>query len=149
MAGPEQNIPFPKIELRHLGGAFSRAPGGIDAVSGRHGAFAAHIVGMMTPETAAVTPQITKALLAALAPAAAGGHQVNFAASDARACDIWGPEVFGRLASIKTAYDPDNVFRGPLSFVAQTPAWRRPGRPNAFKPQSRAGSGCAPSSADP
>lgn len=127
VGGPQQNIPFPKIELRHLGGAFGRAPGGIDAVSGRHGAFAAHVVGMLTPETAAVTPQITEALLGALAPAAAGGQQVNFARPEARATDVWGPEVLGRLSGIKAAYDPGNVFRGPLSFSAPIPAQSTPG----------------------
>jgi FAD/FMN-containing dehydrogenase len=120
VVGPERNVPVPKVEIRHLGGALARARGGMDAVSGRHGAWAAHIVGIVTPELAEVTPHVLTAIDAALAPAAAGGGQVNFS-DHLPATDVWGPEALSRLMAVKQAYDPANRFRGPLNFAPALP----------------------------
>ena len=117
VAGPGHDIPFPKIEIRHLGGALGHAPAGIDAVSGRHGAFVAHFVGVVTPQTAQLVPALNAAIVAAFEPAAAGGQQVNFAAHDVAGVDVWGTQVFSRLVAIKAGYDPTNLLRGPIAFI--------------------------------
>jgi FAD/FMN-containing dehydrogenase len=120
VVGPDQNVPVAKLEIRHLGGALARARGGMDAVSGRHGAWVTHTAAIMTPELVDVTPHVLAAIDAALAPAAAGGGQVNFS-DHLPATDVWGPEALTRLMAVKQAYDPANRFRGPLNFAPALP----------------------------
>ena len=104
------------IEVRQLGGALAREPAVPNAV-GHRGAVATLYVTAYPHPTgpSASDGAAERALLADLAPWSDGGALVNFLAgahvstADVRAA--YEPDLWDRLVEIKTAWDPDNVFR--------------------------------------
>ena len=102
--------------MRLLGGALARPPAVPNAV-GHRGAAATvyttahpHPTGPSTADTAA-----EQALLDDLGPWSDGGALVNFlagahvSAADVRAA--YGTATWARLTTVKTTWDPENVFR--------------------------------------
>jgi FAD/FMN-containing dehydrogenase len=104
------------VELRLLGGALAREPAVPDAVGHRRGAATVYTAAYPHPtgptEADAVAEQ---ALLDDLAPWSDGGALVNFLAGPrVRPADVragYETDRWERLVEIKTAWDPDNVFR--------------------------------------
>ncbi len=98
--------------VRSLGGAFARVPS--DATAFAHRTAEAMIVGaVLLPETA-TEKEVDAALTPWRAVAGLGtGCYVNFqgSASDEDVAAAYPPATRARLATVKRAYDPDNVFR--------------------------------------
>lgn len=112
-AGPD--VPF-VIEVRQLGGALGREPETPNAVGHRGGAYTVYVTAYPHPGgPSASDGTAEQALLTDLAAWSDGGALVNFlagahvTADDVRAA--YEPDIWARLVGIKTAWDPDNVFR--------------------------------------
>lgn len=109
-AGPEAGAPF-VTELRHFGGAYARPPKVGNCVGGRDAAFSLFTGAVPEP----VSLRRRDDLLAGLRPWSTGGTNLNFAGVEdtdlARVRTAYAPADFDRLRTIKTRYDPDNVFR--------------------------------------
>ncbi|PVZ08173.1 FAD-binding oxidoreductase [Actinomycetospora cinnamomea] len=112
-AGPDASF---GVELRQLGGALAREPAVPNAVGHRHGAVTVYTTAYPHPAgSRASDGAAEQALLDDLAPWSDGGALVNFLAgphvtpADVRAA--YEPELWTRLAEIKTRWDPGNVFR--------------------------------------
>jgi FAD binding domain/Berberine and berberine like len=114
-AGPDSDSPLINVELRHLGGALSRAPERPNAVAGRTAAFHVFTVGIGGPDAAAALQANEDKLTGSLEPWAATESAPNyFSVRDARAGRIrsaYAPATYQRLAAIKRAWDPENIFR--------------------------------------
>ena len=100
------------LALRSLGGAVARVPADATAFAHRD-AEVMLVAGMVLPADA--TPGQAGEALARWAPLAAqgSGAYVNFlgSASEADVAAVYPPATYQRLAAVKKAYDPQNVFR--------------------------------------
>lgn len=100
------------VELRHTGGALGRPGSAPSALTRRDGEFVlfAGGAGERAPVVAAVTD-----LMAAVTPWGTGGICVNFQAGPDVTAEQWGTgfrtEDLDRLAAIKRAVDPTDMFR--------------------------------------
>ncbi|MFD4234459.1 FAD-binding oxidoreductase [Streptomyces sp. McG3] len=93
------------VEVRHLGGALSRPAEVPNAVGVREGAYT---LSTLSP------PGSPDVVLGAMEPWSTGRRYLNFlAGADTAdsAAECYDAETFGRLARIKAAVDPDNLFR--------------------------------------
>jgi FAD/FMN-containing dehydrogenase len=115
LAHARPDTPF-LIEVRQLGGALAREPAVPNAVGHRGAAATVYVTAYPHPTGPSATDgSAERALLADLAPWSDGGALVNFLAgahvspADVRAA--YEPDIWARLVEIKTAWDPDNVFR--------------------------------------
>lgn len=112
VAGPEADVPFSVVEIRHLGGALARP--GADAVSGRDAGYGLLVVSVPVPELfETVVPAATRQAVMAMAPWASGGFQPNFIGSlnAPWAWDrAWPDDVRARLGAVHRDYDPAGVF---------------------------------------
>ena len=102
------------IIFRHAG-AVSRVPEDATAVSGRAAPYMAHPIACWAePSETAYEMEWVRHFTDACAPAATGGVYLNFEPgteeSDVRAG--YGAQKYARLAALKQAWDPENVFRG-------------------------------------
>ena len=102
------------ILFRHAG-AVSRVPENATAVSGRDAPYMAHPIACWAePSETAYEMEWVRHFTDACAPAATGGVYLNFEPgteeSDVRAG--YGAQKYARLAALKQAWDPENVFRG-------------------------------------
>ncbi|MFI5913580.1 FAD-binding oxidoreductase [Dactylosporangium sp. NPDC051541] len=108
-AGPDVDIPVPIVEVRHLGGAFSRPPAVPNAVSGRGAEYLLFAIGLGVPE---LVPAVDATINRILAVDATPGGLINFsgaAGPDALLAN-WSPADRDRLLRVKAEYDPANVF---------------------------------------
>ena len=108
-------LPTPHCEvfLAQMGGAISRVPAGDTAYVGREIPFLMNIHGRWEdPAEDDAGVGWTRGLFDALTPHAAGTAYVNFMPQDesARVPAAYG-ENYERLREVKTAWDPENVFR--------------------------------------
>ena len=109
--GPDSGSQLISAEIRHCGGALSRAAEGAGALAKLPGEFLAFGVGIV-PVPEAVEP--SKAWLGAFTEALApydGGHYLNFCEEPVEATTAFPSETVQRLCEVKDRYDPDNVFR--------------------------------------
>ncbi len=102
------------LELRHLGGALTRPPAAGNAVGHRDAEFSVFTTAYPGPgfaDAAGLQAELHRRLL----PWSGGRMLYNFAASpDGQAADArraFDEPGFTRLASVKTAWDPGNMFR--------------------------------------
>jgi hypothetical protein len=102
--------------VRQLGGALGRQPAVPNAVAHRGAVATLYVTAYPHPTgPSASDGAAERTLLADLAPWSDGGALVNFLAgahvstADVRAA--YEPDLWDRLVEIKTAWDPDNVFR--------------------------------------
>jgi FAD/FMN-containing dehydrogenase len=98
------------VELRHCGGAFSRAPEGAGALATLPGSFLAFGVGIVpVPEAMAPTQGWLGAFRAAVEPYGAGNY-LNFCDDPIDLETAFGAETVARLREVKDRYDPENLF---------------------------------------
>jgi FAD/FMN-containing dehydrogenase len=108
--GPGSGAQLASAELRHGGGALSRAPRDAGALATLPGSFIAVGVGFV-PEPEAMAPNRAwlGAFKAALEPYDAGRY-FNFVEESFDITKIFPPEVLVRLREVKQRYDPENLF---------------------------------------
>ncbi len=108
-------IPGAEVGFLHLGGALNEHPDDDGAVGNRDARFAVGAFGMWEPgePDAEKLRQWIRDAGTALRAFSTGGNYVNFQTADEgteRIRAMYGAN-YDRLAEIKRAYDPDNVFR--------------------------------------
>ncbi|MEV4615223.1 FAD-binding oxidoreductase [Kitasatospora sp. NPDC049258] len=114
LAGPAADAPV-ILELRHHGGAYARGPRVANAVGGRDAGYMLFSTFLLEFAPLAAVREVHAVLHDKLAPWSTGGSFVNFLGIDdttpelVRAC--YPPEDYRRLAALKAAYDPGNLFR--------------------------------------
>jgi FAD/FMN-containing dehydrogenase len=108
--GPGSGSQLVSVELRHCGGALSRAPEGGGALATLPGSFLAFGVGIVpVPEAMAPTRGWLGAFKSAMEPYAAGAY-LNFCDDPTDLETAFPAETVGRLREVKDQYDPDNIF---------------------------------------
>ena len=110
MAGPNSTSTLLMNELRQLGGALSRphpGAGALPMLDGRFLLFGGGIAA--TPEMAAAGQRDAQALVDALAPFASTRQYLNFVEHSTDTSAGYDPVTWGRLVTVKSAYDPDAV----------------------------------------
>ncbi|MEU7814753.1 FAD-binding protein [Pseudonocardia sp. NPDC049154] len=113
------------LELRHLGGALARPPAVSNAV-GHRDAYYNLFTSAYPGQTFADAVGLQTALYERLLPWTGGRALYNFAASpggrpvDARTA--FDEPTYSRLRSVKTAWDPDNLFRFCIDIPPLAPA---------------------------
>lgn len=113
VAGPEVDVPITVIQLRQLGGAFSRPPRRPTAVD-RDGAFALGVVAAYASGSGDVVPAAVGRFLTELRPWSTGRVALSFSGSIRRPEQVgraWSEQTYARLLKVKRRYDPGNVFR--------------------------------------
>jgi len=104
--------PSSEIHVQHLGGAVAREPEGGSAFSGRDGSFVLNVVARWHEPSDDVA-QMTWAqdLYASVEPATTGKAYVNFLSTgETRVREAYGDDRYERLAALKKAWDPTNLF---------------------------------------
>jgi FAD/FMN-containing dehydrogenase len=108
--GPGSGSQLVSVELRHCGGALSRAPEGAGALATLPGSFLAFGVGIVpVPEAMAPTQGWLDAFRTAMGPYEAGAY-LNFRDDPTALETAFPAETVARLREIKNEYDPDNLF---------------------------------------
>jgi FAD/FMN-containing dehydrogenase len=118
--GPEQQIPFIVVEMRHLGGATHRDVPEGSAVGGRAARYTLGFIGVPDPGLFdEVLPRAFAGIFAPLKPWVSAQHNVNLAGGFAIPGSYeaaWPAETLARLTELRAAYDPNGVFPyGPTS----------------------------------
>jgi FAD/FMN-containing dehydrogenase len=111
VTGAGSGSPLLSVELRQLGGALAQsdpAHGAIDTLDAQYAYFGVGIAA--TPEATAATDAHLEKVADVLAPYDAGRY-ANFTESRTGVDSFFGADTAGRLRAVKTAVDPDNVFR--------------------------------------
>jgi hypothetical protein len=113
-AGPDADAPY-LVELRLMGGALAR-PGAVpSALARRDGAFVLYAGAAAEPQRVPELREAYDRLFAAMAPWGTGGVCVNFLSGpDVTAAQLatgYLPGDVERLAAVKRAVDPGDVFR--------------------------------------
>ncbi|HET8631247.1 MAG TPA: BBE domain-containing protein [Thermomicrobiales bacterium] len=107
--------PLAQIHVARLGGAVARVPDEATAFSGRDAGYLFWTLGSWRPAADAEPYRAwVRETAAALAPCATGGVYVNLIDRDEgpeRVRAAYGAAKYARLARLKAAYDPDNLFR--------------------------------------
>ena len=108
--GPGSGSQLVSVELRHGGGALSRAPHDAGALATLPGSFITFAVGFVpVPEAMAPTRAWLGAYQAVLEPYDAGRY-FNFVEQSFDITQIFPPEILHRLREVKQRYDPENLF---------------------------------------
>jgi hypothetical protein len=112
--GPGANSPLLSVEIRHIGGAVSREPEGAGALGSIEAPFVLFGVGIpMSPEVGAAIGVTLDGITEAMTPYVAAQRYFNFAERPADPATFYGSdERYARLCEIKSAVDPDGLFRG-------------------------------------
>jgi hypothetical protein len=111
-AGPGSGAPLAMVQLRHLGGALSRATPGAGARATLPGEVCLVALGV-TPDADSAPP--VHAALAGLERAVMpwyAGDYPNFIEQRVDASRFFDTATWRRLREVKADYDPDNLFRG-------------------------------------
>jgi FAD/FMN-containing dehydrogenase len=111
VVGPGSGSTLTSVELRHGGGALSRAgadAGALATLPGSHNMFA--VASTPDPSLTAPARERLDRLTAALAPYDAGRY-LSFCENATEFSTAFPPETCDRLRETKTKYDPDGVFR--------------------------------------
>ncbi|MFG2819390.1 FAD-binding oxidoreductase [Kitasatospora sp. NPDC048365] len=114
LAGPDAGSPL-IAEIRQQGGAYARQPAVANAVGGRDARYMLFSTCILEPGRLEEIRAAHTTLHESLRPWSTGGAFANFfgiddagAQSVSRAFDA---ATYGRLAAVKAAYDPENLFR--------------------------------------
>lgn len=114
--GPRSASSINIVDFRHLGGAFSKPAPVLNSVGARDAAFAVFGLTVVPPGHNVVDyAQAGGALFEALRPWLYDGASPSFQGpkdtTEERTRQAYEPDVYGRLRSVKTKYDPHNRFR--------------------------------------
>jgi Berberine and berberine like len=111
-AGPDSGSPLVSVEIRHLGGALHRRDEQHGALATFDSSFLTFALGMVFDEEmyAANRRQIA-VVREALAAYDTGRRYSSFTEEAADAATFYQEDAYRRLCAVKTAVDPDNVFR--------------------------------------
>jgi FAD/FMN-containing dehydrogenase len=112
----ERTSPMHQILLRIMGGAVRRLPDDATAFAYRDTEWAITIAGCWASPEEDREPHVAwvRSVWEASRPVTLGGGYVNHLDVDEGADRVraaYGPETYARLARVKKAWDPDNVFR--------------------------------------
>jgi FAD/FMN-containing dehydrogenase len=121
------STPGAMTEIRVLGGAMARVPADATAFAHRGArVMVAVIVGFEDPSEAPVHEAWIQSYLEELAPKSSGTY-ANFLADEGeeRIREAYPPATYERLAEIKRAYDPGNLFRLNQNIVPAPPIAKR------------------------
>ena len=111
VSGPGVDTALGMVELRHTGGALARTGPGHGALDRLPGSYLAFAGGMVVDaESAAAVGGALEGWKASLAPYRAGEY-LNFVDRPTDVTAAFGEERYERLARVKAAFDPDEVFR--------------------------------------
>ncbi len=106
--------PFSQVLLSRFGGAIGRVPEDATAFSHRDGAYVLFAIGAWSPEDPERERHIAwvRRLAETLSPVSTGGAYVNGLSEGGaeRVRSAYRPATYDRLAKIKAAYDPSNIF---------------------------------------
>jgi hypothetical protein len=116
LTGPDSDCPLTSVEIRSLGGAFDRQPAVPNAVPTRGIPFVVFGFGVGGPEQADVMRHYLARMISRLEPWASNRRFVNFLSDDEatnseQVRTVYGFDRYERLAAVKKAYDPFNMFR--------------------------------------
>jgi len=118
LAGPGSNSPLMMAELRHIGGALARPRPG----QGARGPIDAEYLAFLA--SAAVSPEVVEAahargerIIAAMRRWAASTSYLNFVERPTCASELFEPEAYERLRTIRAAVDPERLFVANHSIV--------------------------------
>ncbi|MFG2193341.1 FAD-binding oxidoreductase [Streptomyces sp. NPDC048639] len=115
VAGPGANLPPGGVEVRHLGGALSRPAAVPSALARPEGEFHLFMSMPAPAESADVSRKAEQSVLDQLGAWDTGMMLPSFMFSSDSAPDQvrrgYRPEDYERLARLKAAYDPGNIFR--------------------------------------
>ena len=106
--------PFTACLMLPLGGAFARVPDGDTPLAHRDAKWNYHVLAQWEdPVDAERNIEWTRSFDATMGEYAERGIYVNFVAEPSAAAieGAFGEEKYARVAAVKEAYDPDNVFR--------------------------------------
>jgi hypothetical protein len=109
-SGPGSTSSLLISELRQLGGALGRPHQGAGALPMLHGEYLALGCGIAaTPEMGAAGQRDADAFVAALKPFGSSRQYLNFVEHPTDPSVAYDPVTWGRLVTIKSAFDPDAV----------------------------------------
>ncbi|TDO46642.1 FAD/FMN-containing dehydrogenase [Kribbella sp. VKM Ac-2527] len=123
LAGPDAGSPL-IVELRHLGGAYTRPPAIPSAVGGRDAEHVLFAVSILQPGEEDTVRRAHDRLREELRPWSTGGTIHNLSGLSAVGPDrvklAFTPADYTRLTKAKAKYDPDNMFRINLNIPPAT-----------------------------
>ena len=106
--------PLGQLHVHQLGGAMSRVPAGATAFGNRDAGFLMNYIGLwLDPAEDEANTAWVRAASEAMEPYGTGARYVNFLADEGEAGvrSAYETETFTRLQSLKSRYDPTNLFR--------------------------------------
>ena len=113
MTGPQAPITS-IVEVRHLGGALSRAPQPPNSVGNREAAYLLAVLNRVTPDSAEPVRSAHTRLLSVLAPSTIG-RSLNFLygahATPEQVAMAYSPGDYRQLRHLKATWDPRNLLR--------------------------------------
>jgi hypothetical protein len=107
--------PMDQILIHQMGGAVSRVPRNATAFAYRDAAFVLTVSGCWQPGEPR-EPHVAwgRSTWESSLPGSLGGAYINHLDADEgedRVRAAYGPQIYDRLVAVKTAWDPENVFR--------------------------------------
>ena len=127
-AGCEQTRRGTGFDIHHMGGAYGRVAEEATAFPTRDAPYWLNIYGYwQDPADDAAHTEFIRGLAAAMEPFSSGAQYVNFMGAEdpvaqGTAPSVYGPEKLARLTALKSAYDPQNLFRRNHNIVPAAPA---------------------------
>ncbi|HEX8753945.1 MAG TPA: FAD-binding oxidoreductase [Solirubrobacterales bacterium] len=117
--GPGSGSGLVSVELRHGGGALSRAGEGHGAVATLPGSFCSFAVGIAADPATTARTEADLTRFVAATEAYDVGRYLNFVERDEDANSFFEPAVAARLAEVRDAYDPDRLFHANHQIAAR------------------------------
>jgi hypothetical protein len=112
VAGVNTKLPLFSVEVRHLGGAFTRSDPRHGALSSIQARYLMRAVEMLpAPELEPATRAHVESLKAVFGPWTAREMNLNFAETQRDPQSFWPHETYDRLRRIKATADPGNIIR--------------------------------------
>lgn len=112
VVGSAADSPLPLVQIRHMGGALAEPPPGAGARASLPGRYCVFTLGVPIDERSGLQVRsYLDRVEAAVAPVAVGAYP-NFVEEPADTRRFFDTDTWTRLRSVKSAYDPDDLFRG-------------------------------------